>query len=246
MAVHRVGMMVDALHYLICLHILKGRGLHRKPHAARRCVDLRHSQRVLCRPRRRRSSFRLISASLSLLLSLLPISSFFSLLPRPLPLSPCLPVCLSPLSSSWLELNTTGDGGGPGDRHSHAAVAYNNNVYVFGGFPGAWAKAATQDLWVLNLTTLHWTNLTATATGTVPQPRGASFIGRDNGRWRFSSPAPLFFSPTGLHPRCDWQHVANCGWGVQRGRAAAGHVSAESRHADVAAAVQRQHAVAAG
>jgi len=56
----------------------------------------------------------------------------------------------------------------PGKRTSHAAVVYNNKMYVFGGFSG---EEYLNDLHEFNLENETWRNLSAQCKGDIPAPR---------------------------------------------------------------------------
>lgn len=71
-------------------------------------------------------------------------------------------------SGRWEELTVSAPFGGslPEPRHGHTAVVYNNSMYVFGGAKIP-AEEITSELWVLDLVSLEWTDLSPVSNTTA-------------------------------------------------------------------------------
>lgn len=65
-------------------------------------------------------------------------------------------------TNTWTQLNPTGP---PAARSGHTLTAYNNKLYVFGGYSTTWLN----DIWVYDISANTWTQLTPS--GTAPTVR---------------------------------------------------------------------------
>jgi hypothetical protein len=80
----------------------------------------------------------------------------------------------SQLSYHWRRINCTGrDGMMPPARIAHAQTLYQNRyLYIFGGRAGMeMQEQAMNDLWMLDTETYEWTQVSAAADATAPEPR---------------------------------------------------------------------------
>eukprot|EP00944_MAST-04C_sp_MAST-4C-sp1_P003281 g3281.t1 len=119
-------------------------------------------------------------------------------------------------SYAWNELTTSGTK--PNARHYHRSIAYNGQMFMFGGVD----NGNKNDAWTLNLTSYAWTELATT--GTKPSARNehssilynglmVMFGGRDSSRyndaWTLELTIPST-SPTQAPVSCPTTTSANC------------------------------------
>lgn len=69
-------------------------------------------------------------------------------------------------TKNWRSIHPTGKP--PMKRTSHAAVIYNNKMYIFGGFSG---EEYLNDMFEFDLETETWTDITPQYRGDIPAPR---------------------------------------------------------------------------
>lgn len=86
----------------------------------------------------------------------------------------------------------------PSCRRDHSAVVHNSTMYVYGGFVGS--RGANQEMWVLNIEEMKWTQLRALSAAHPGGRYSHSAVVADNAMW-------LFGGMAGLQPKSDlWRY----------------------------------------